>query len=211
MFIKNLLVAFGRKLQTRLILRRAGRNVSYGSDLHVGARTRLWAPSRLVIGDHVYIGKDVHIEANCRIGNYCLIANRVGIVGRHDHDFSAVGFPVRYAPWIASERFPSQYRDEEVCVEDDVWLGYGSIILTGVTIGRGSVVAAGSVVTKSIPPYSIVGGVPARTMGHRFASDQAIAEHELFVRAGYFSLSEMGYDHCTIEPGFQGAKSVEGK
>lgn len=183
------------------MLRKAGRVLTCGVDPHVGARTRLWAPSRLVIGDHVYIGKDVHIEANCRIGNYCLIANRVAIVGRHDHDFSAVGFPVRYAPWVASERFPSPYKDEEAVIEDDVWLGYGTIVLTGVTVGRGSIVAAGSVVTRSVPPYSIIGGVPAKVIGRRFASDKTIEAHESAIRGGRFALSEEGYDHCIVEPG----------
>lgn len=209
MSVKASLLAWGRRMQTRLILRRAGRNLSCGIDPHVGARTRLWAPSHLVIGDHVYIGKDVHIEANCRIGSFCLIANRVAIVGRHDHDFSAVGFPVRYAPWVASERYPSPFREEEACIEDDVWLGYGSIVLTGVTISRGSIVAAGSVVTKSVPPYSIVGGVPAKVIGQRFASAQAIEEHESAVRRGRFSLSEEGYDQCVIEPDLQVTRAKE--
>ena len=67
--------------------------------------------------------------------------------------------------------------DQDVVIEDDVWVGTGAIILKGVTIGRGSVVAAGSVVTRSIPPYSIVGGVPARVIKKRF-TDEEIEEHE---------------------------------
>jgi acetyltransferase-like isoleucine patch superfamily enzyme len=141
------------------------------------------------------------LEANCRIGDYCLIANSVAIVGRHDHDFAAVGFPVRFAPWIGSQRFPSPYIDEESVIEDDVWIGYGSIVLTGLTIGRGSVIAAGSVVTRDIPPYSIAAGVPARVIGKRFADQAIIARHESAIRDGHFRFSERGYDHCLIEPG----------
>lgn len=203
MGLKSSLMALGRRIQTYLIVRRTGGHLSHGTNLHVGARTRLWAPCHLTIGNEVYIGKDVHIEANCRIGHHCLIANRVAIVGRHDHDYKAIGFPVRFSPWVASERFPSPHRHEEACIEDDVWLGYGAIILTGTTIGRGSIVAAGSVVTKSVPPYSIVGGVPARVIGRRFASDEDIEKHEAAIRTGRFVFSEEGYDQCVIEPGLQ--------
>ena len=195
-----------RRLQTWLAVAGKSSYLSYGRDLHVGKGTRLWAPRRLVIGNCVYIGKQVHIEANCRIGNYCLLANRVAIVGRHDHDFSAVGFPVRLAPWAGSKRFPSLYADEEALIEDDVWLGYGTVVLTGVTVGRGCVVAAGSVVTGDIPPYSIAAGVPAKVIGRRFQDLKTIARHEAGIRTGRFHYSERGYDHCVIEPGFDQVK-----
>lgn len=58
-------------------------------------------------------------------------------------------------------------------IEDDVWCGTNVTILKGVTIGHGSVVAAGAVVTKSFPPYSIIGGVPAKLIKMRFSKDEA--------------------------------------
>lgn len=67
--------------------------------------------------------------------------------------------------------------DEPVIIEDDVWCGANVTILKGVTIGRGSIIAAGAVVTKSCPPYSIIGGVPAKIIKMRFTSEQ-IKEHE---------------------------------
>lgn len=194
------IVAAGRGLQTRIKAFSCRRVLTHGVGLHLGARTRIWAPGYVRIGKQVYVGKDVHIEANCRIGDYCLIANRVAIVGRHDHDFSAVGFPVRFAPWVGSRRFPSQHLEDEAVIEDDVWLGYGTIVLTGVTVGRGAVVAAGSVVTRDIPPYAIAAGVPARVIGQRFADPATIERHEAAIRDGNFCLSEKGYDHCLIEP-----------
>lgn len=197
------LFALLRRIQTRLLIAGKSRYLSYGSGLHVGKSTHLWAPEFIRIGDGVYIGKQVHIEANCEIGDYCLLANRVSIVGRHDHDFSAVGFPVRYAPWVGSRRFPSAYLDEKAVIERDVWLGYGVIVLTGVTVGRGSVIAAGSVVSKDIPPYSIAGGVPARVIGQRFRDASVIARHETAIRDGVFGLSERGYDYCVIEPALE--------
>lgn len=194
------LLAFARQIQTRLLVARKRAFLSYGKDLHVGKGTRFWAPKKILIGSGVYIGKQVHIEANCEIGDYCLLANRVAIVGRHDHDFSVVGFPVRYAPWVGSRRFPSPFLDEKAVIESDVWLGYGVVVLTGVVVGRGSVVAAGSVVSKDIPPYSIAAGVPARVVGQRFPDSSVVAAHEAAIRGGIFCFSERGYDNCVIEP-----------
>jgi acetyltransferase-like isoleucine patch superfamily enzyme len=196
----SLLLAFARHVQTRMLLRGKATFLSYGKNIHIGQGSRLWAPKSLCIGNDVYIGKQVHIEANCEIGDYCLIANRVAIVGRHDHDFSAVGFPVRYAPHVSSRRYPSPYADEKVVIGSDVWLGYGVIVLTGVVVGRGTIVAAGSVVTKDLPPYSIAAGVPARIVGERFADAKTIATHEKAIQGGRFVLSERGFDHCLIEP-----------
>ena len=62
-----------------------------------------------------------------------------------------------------------------VVIEDDCWIASHSVILAGVTVGRGSIVAAGSVVTTDVPPYSIVAGVPARVIRPRQAGDQASA------------------------------------
>lgn len=107
---------------------------------------------------------------------------------------------MRYAPWIGSKRFPSPYAEEKVVIETDVWLGYGVIVLTGVTVGRGSVVAAGSVVTCDISPYSIAVGMPAKVIAQRFEDQATIDRHEAAIRNGRFIFSEQGYDHCVIEP-----------
>jgi len=198
--IKSITFAIARRLQTKFKVFSCRKVLTHGDDLHLGARTRIWAVNHVIIGKQVYVGKDVHIEVNCRIGDYCLIANRVAIVGRHDHDFTAVGFPVRFSPWIGSKRFQSQYANEEAVIEDDVWLGFGSIVLSGVTIGRGSVIAAGSVVTRDIPPYSISAGVPAKVIGQRFSDQATITQHEEAIHNGHFCFSERGYDYCVIEP-----------
>lgn len=196
----SVLLAFARRLQTHFLVAGKSAYLTFGRDIHVGRGTKLWAPKSIQIGSGVYIGKQVHIEANCEIGDYALLANRVAIVGRHDHDFSAVGFPVRYAPHVTSRRFISSYADEKAVIGSDVWLGYGAIVLTGVIIGRGVIVAAGSVVTKDLPPYSIAAGVPARVIGHRFPDAETINRHELAISKGSFRLSEKGYDYCSIKP-----------
>ncbi|AGX87445.1 acetyltransferase [Candidatus Symbiobacter mobilis CR] len=90
--------------------------------------------------------------------------------------------------------------NEKVVIESDVWIGFGAILLTKVTIGKGSVVAAGSVVTCDVPPYSIAAGVPARVIGRRFEDDTSIVLHELAIKNGKFTFSERGYDYCVIQP-----------
>ena len=66
--------------------------------------------------------------------------------------------------------------DRDIVIESDVWVGANSTILRGVTVGEGSVIAAGAVVTKDVPPYSIVGGVPARVLKMRF-DEETQKEH----------------------------------
>ena len=109
----------------------------------------IYAPERLEFGDQVDVGEFTHIRANggLRIGNRVLIAAHVTITTR-EH-------PVELPRWSVT-------RDAPIAIEDDVWIGAGAVVLPGVTIGRGAVVAAGAVVTASVEPYTVVGGVPAR-------------------------------------------------
>jgi acetyltransferase-like isoleucine patch superfamily enzyme len=199
MNIKYTILAFLRKARTNYKVFVSRNTLKHGRDLHIGARSRIWATEFVEIGDYVYLGKDVHIEANCKIGDYSMLANRVAIVGRHDHDIHEIGCPVRFSPWIGSKRTPSKYKNECAIVEDDVWVGFGSIILTGVTIGRGCVIAAGSVVSKDIPPYAIAAGVPAKVVGKRFENQETINKHEEIIKTSKYYLSERGYDFYKIE------------
>ena len=68
--------------------------------------------------------------------------------------------------------------DQDVVIEDDVWVGTGAIILKGVRVGRGSIVGAGAVVVQDVPPYSVVGGCPAKVISTHFASTDQILQHE---------------------------------
>lgn len=152
-------------------------NVTLGSDVHLGIGTILWAPSRLEVGDGTYIGKYCTIECDGSIGRDVLIANHVGLLGRIDHDYKSVGKTIRRAPWIGDPSYSGTGKTLRVVVEDDVWIGYGAIVLSGVTVGRGAIVAAGAVVTKDVPPYAIIAGNPARSVGTRFDASE-IEEHE---------------------------------
>jgi acetyltransferase-like isoleucine patch superfamily enzyme len=197
--LRDLLLACLRRLHTRVAVAGKGRYLTHGSGLHVGRGTRLWAPDHLRIGDSVYIGKEVHIEANCSIGDFCLIANRVAFVGRYDHDFRAIGVPIRFAPWVGSSGDRSARSREEIKLGADVWVGYGAILLTGVTVGRGAVVAAGAVVAGDVPDYAIVAGTPAKQVGSRL-SGQDIPRHELSLAKGRFQFSERGREHFVVRP-----------
>ncbi|MBS0182880.1 MAG: hypothetical protein JSS39_10800 [Nitrospira sp.] len=152
------------------------------------------------MGDNVYIGKDSLIECNATIGNHCLIANRVAFVGRHDHDFRQIGIPVRFSIWIGDLPSSAAVRREEVAVSDDVWIGYGAILLTGVTVGKGAIVAAGSVVTKNVEPYTIVAGNPAIKVGLRFRGEDELHRHEAAIERSRFIVSEKGFRYCMVVP-----------
>jgi acetyltransferase-like isoleucine patch superfamily enzyme len=130
-----------------------------GTNLRVDAGVRIYNPRLVFIGDHCYLGAGVRLYAwneRITIGSHVLTSADVLIITRN-HNFGALDVP------IASQG----YTDAPIAVEDDVWIGFRAIILAGVTIGRGSVVAANAVVTKDVEPYSIVGGVPARVIGKR--------------------------------------------
>lgn len=89
--------------------------------------------------------------------------HRIDVIGKHLMDVTD------------EEKLPEN--DAPIVIEDGVWCGANVTILKGVTIGRGSIVAAGAVVTQSCAPYSIIGGVPAKLIKMRFSPEQ-IAEHE---------------------------------
>lgn len=165
-----------RRLRAWLYRRLAvGARVELGPRVHVGPGSRLWAPRRLSVGEDTYIGRWCTIETDGTIGRGVLIANAVGIVGRLDHDFRTLGVSVRRAPWVGDPGNGHQARGVEI--GDDVWLGYGAIVLSGVRIGRGAIIAAGTVVTSDVAPYEIQGGNPARRLGTRFSPEE-IASHE---------------------------------
>lgn len=153
-------------------------HVMLGENVHIGMGSVLDATVGLTVGRDVYIGKGCTLEFNGSIGDGVMIANRVGLIGRHDHDVSTVGKCVRHAPWIGDAGFDPLKKAERLVVEDDVWIGYGAIVLSNVTVGRGAIVAAGALVSKDVPPYALVAGVPARIRSWRF-SDEEIDRHEV--------------------------------
>lgn len=121
---------------------------------------------------------------NCKIGRYCSIAQKVEVVfGDHPtrkfistHPaFYAEKTPVGYS-YVKENRY-KEYKYIDECerffaqIGNDVWIGYNTTIMSGVRIGNGAIVAAGAVVTHDVPPYAIVGGVPAKVIRYRFEED----------------------------------------
>lgn len=175
-----------RKLMRRMAVRR---NVEFAADLQVGFGCLINAADRLVIGREVAIGTNTWISCNGTIGSGVLIASHVGIVSRYEHDTSCVGLPVSRTPTLGDEQSRPQDCRDEVHIEDDVWIGFNSTILSGVTIGRGAIVAAAAVVTANVEPYAIVVGNPARCVGYRLAEADRAA-HEIALAARWDTLAD---------------------
>lgn len=153
------------------------KNITLGNNSTFGRGTVFWAPHEMKIGNNVYIGKYCTVQADIEMGNNIEIANTVGLIGRYDHDYSKVGVSIKDAPWIGDVHYDFKGLNQKIVIDDDVWIGYGSVVFTGVHIHRGAIIAAGSIVTKDVPPYAIVAGNPAKIKGYRFTEEQ-IKEHE---------------------------------
>jgi len=171
------------KLRDYYLVNIKWRNYQFGKNFHAGRNVVIWAKEQVVIGDNCYIGRNSQIESNVQIGDDVLIANNVAFVGRYDHNYEEVGTSIRFSAQVRDEDYTWLECGRVTTVEDDVWIGYGVIILSGVTIGCGSIIAAGSVVTKDTDPYSIYGGTPAKKITERFKDVNSLKEHENIIKS----------------------------
>lgn len=130
---------------------------SYHLNMHSPVKIMADRPDAIIdIGENSRInGSCIHAYKKITIGSNCLIAANCQIFDGNGHDLS---FP------DVENRINTKGEAKEIIIEDNVWIGANSIILPGVKIGYGSVIAAGSVVVKSIPPMCIAGGNPARVI-----------------------------------------------
>ncbi len=170
-------------------------------DSVLGAWTRIGEATSIVesnIGDYTYLVDHCQVIYS-EVGKFCSIASHVRInPGNHpmwrptQHHMTyrrvSYGFAER-----DDEAFFDWRRDARVVVGHDVWMGHGAIILPGVTIGTGSVIAAGAVVSKDVPPYTIVGGVPGKPIRERFPREIA----ESLLRIAWWD-----WDRATLEARF---------
>ena len=130
---------------------------------------------KCLIGDHSYIQKNSSVF-NTEIGKFCSIASNVSIgPGIHKTD-SISTHPVFF---LSNTPLVKKYSDidlfessKRTIIGHDVWIGEKSLIMDGVEIGTGAIIAAGSVVTKNVEPYAIVGGVPAKLLKYRFKENE---------------------------------------
>jgi acetyltransferase-like isoleucine patch superfamily enzyme len=143
-----------------------GRNFRFDPDGY-------YSYENIYVGDDVLLGYHPMLMASLskiRIGSHVMFGPFVSIIGGN-HNVAEIG---RFMFDVIDKR-PGD--DQDVIIEDDVWVGTRAIILRGVTVRRGAIVAAGAVVTKEVPPYAIVGGIPAKVINFRWNVD-TILEHE---------------------------------
>ena len=136
-------------------------------------------PMNIFPGEVVCVGKETYGQLNVItfsdksrlfIGNFVSIAQDVKFLLDVEHYIKHVStFPFK-VKILGSEVYES-FSKGDIYVNDDVWIGIGAIILSGIHIGQGAVIAAGTVVTKNVPPYAVVGGNPARIIKYRFSEE----------------------------------------
>jgi acetyltransferase-like isoleucine patch superfamily enzyme len=146
---------------------------SCGKGVWFGADTTFLSPETVHVGDDSWLGTGGHFSAvhtTIHIGRKVVMAPQVAIIAG-DHNTGVIG------SFMVDVREKRPEDDQPVVIEDDVWIGFRAIILKGVTVGRGSIVAAGAVVTRDVPRYAMVGGVPAKVLRMRWNEEQ-IAAHE---------------------------------
>jgi|SRR3989344_653080 len=139
----------------KFVFRLSGVKIGKKSTIHIGCR--FYQPKNVTVGQGTIIGDHATLDgrAPLTIGNHVDIASQV-MIYNSEHDIHSDDMRPIEAP---------------VVIEDYVFIGPRAIILSGVTIGKGAVVAAGAVVTKDVPPRAIVGGVPAQIIGERKLTD----------------------------------------
>lgn len=126
---------------------------------------------KVFVGKGTYGGINVfNCTDNClKIGNYCSIAKGVAFIVGVEHKMTNLStYPFKNKVMHAGQEALSK---GDIIIEDDVWIGYGATILSGVHIGQGAVIAAGAIVSKDVPAYAIVGGVPAKILKYRFSKE----------------------------------------
>jgi len=138
------------------------------ADVHIGSHLRcghhVLIRERTAIGDHVTVGTGTTIDGQVEIGSYVKIESHVYIPTH-----TRIGNYVFFGPGavLTNDRYPLRLRDEYVpcgpIIEDHVTIGARAVVLPGVRIGTGSIIAAGAVVTRDVPEWSLVVGVPGRT------------------------------------------------
>lgn len=157
------------------LFRKCGRNVKFGHGCD-------FSHESIELGNDVYIGpgaKFMSAISSIKIGNKVMFGSGVTILGG-DHRTDVVG---EYM-WDVKRKLPEN--DQDVVIEDDVWIGANVLILKGVRIGRGCIVGAGSVVVKNIPAYTIYVGSPGLKTWPRWDAE-TIAEHERRLDASHKS------------------------
>jgi len=175
--IKNLIVNLKYRIRNKKLsipFTTTIRNCSFGYHNRIYDKSIL---CNVLLGDYSYVGGDCRLM-NASIGKFCSIGPSVWIGGLPSHPLELKStFPGFYQKDSSYYGVEPEYEYLEpefkhITIGNDVWIGARAIIMDGVTIGDGAVVATGAVVTKDIPPYAIVGGVPAKIISFRFSEEE---------------------------------------
>lgn len=137
-----------RQVGAKMYLKSCGKNLDIGKKAHIS--------SNLSIGNNSGIGDYSYLQGDIVIGDHVMMAPEVAIIATN-HNYQRLDIPMG----------AQGSTEKQIVIGNDVWLGYRCIICAGVHIGSGSIIAAGAVVTKDVPEYSIVGGIPARVIKSR--------------------------------------------
>ncbi len=132
----------------------------------------IFDPNFVKVGKHTYGSLFVLNFSNkykLEIGNYCSIGPGVIFSVCSDHQFNRIStYPMKVK--VCGDEYEATSKGD-IVIKDDVWIGANSIVLSGITIDQGAVIAAGSIVTKDVPPYAIVAGNPAKIIKYRFSEE----------------------------------------
>ncbi len=163
---KNVVVGMGSRINYRGLHLRPECVFEVGPGCMIEGQIHFERPSgKVIIGSNTFMGNSVIATADCvEIGNNVLIAWGCSIV---DHNSHALDWKLRRddtSRWLMGVKDWTHVKTAPVKICDHAWIGFNSIIFKGVTIGEGAIVAAGSVVTKDVPPFTIVAGNPARVI-----------------------------------------------
>lgn len=153
----NLLRGFVRCLRIIGIRLRLRGKFIYGKNVSFGPSASLMIPEFIHLGDNFSCGARFFVQTNLISNECCLISSDVSFVG-NDHHINVPG----YNNYWCGRRAPST-----VTLKGDNFIGYRATVVGDVTIGKGAIVAAGAVVIKDVPDYSVVAGVPAKVVGKR--------------------------------------------